>query len=158
MQNLIEKALNDAFIILEKQVPQTKKKRRSVYVQDIKPIELISFMKSNNIPADADFDKDDDDDLLLSWLVSVPTTEQEKTEYRNYRFHDIAWANVYKILVTNGYKRIAGKDIGRISYKNRKNFISSIIMFDNKTIYEMYIDKDLDKLMEYYSMYFQKEL
>jgi hypothetical protein len=30
-------------------------------------------------------------------------------------------------------------------------------MFDDKSVYEMYIDKDLDKLVEYYSMYFQKE-
>ena len=164
MRNLISKALNDAFIILENQVPQTKKKTETISIQDVKPSQLMSFMKSNNIPNDAYFTGTDNgydgwNDIVLAWEVDVPTSEKEKSEYKNYRFHDIAFKKVYDLLTTNGYKRISERNHGRITYKQRSKYsgISSIILFDNKSVYEMYIDKDLDKLVEYYSVYFQKE-
>ena len=163
MRNLISKALNDAFTTLENQVPQTKKKTETISIQDVKPSELVSFMKSNDIPNNAYFSGTDNgydgwNDRVLAWEVDVPTSEKEKSEYKNYRFHDIAFKKVYDLLTTNGYKRISGQDRGRITYKKRSNTVSSIIMFDNKSVYEMYVDKDLDKLVEYYSMYFQKEV
>lgn len=164
MRNLISKALNDAFITLEKQVPQTKKKTETVSIQDVKPSQLISFMKSNDIPNEAYFSGTDNgydgwNDIVLAWEVDVPTSEKEKLEYKNYRFHDIAFKSVYDLLITNGYKRISDRNQGRITYKKRSKYsgMSSIILFDNKSVYEMYMDKDLDKLVEYYSMYFQKE-
>ena len=162
MRNLISKALNDAFITLEKQVPQTKKKTETVSIQDVKPSQLMSFMKSNDIPNDAYFTGTDNgydgwNDIVLAWEVDVPTSKKEKSEYKNYRFHDIAFKKVYDLLTTNGYKRISERNQSRITYKKISNNISSIIMFDDKSVYEMYIDKDLDKLVEYYSMYFQKE-
>jgi hypothetical protein len=162
MKNLILKALGEAFTILENQVPQTKKKTETISIQDIKPLELISFMKSNNIPNDAYFTGTDNgydgwDDIVLAWEVDVPTSEKEKLEYKNYRFQYIFFRKVYDLLIPNGYKRIPFQNQGRITYKRISNNISSIIMFDNKSIYEMYIDKDIDKLVEYYSMYFQKE-
>ena len=91
MKNLIIKALDEAFTILENQVPQTKKKTETISIQDIKPLELISFMKSNNIPNDAYFTGTDNgydgwDDIVLAWEVDVPTSEKEKLEYKNYRF------------------------------------------------------------------------
>ena len=162
MKNLISKALNDAFITLENQVPQTKKKTETISIQDVKPSQLMSFMKSNDIPNDAYFagtgsGYDGWNDLVLAWGVVVPTSNKEKSEYKNYRFHDIAFKKVYDLLTTNGYKRISERNQSRITYKKISNNISSIIMFDDKSVYEMYIDKDLDKLVEYYSMYFQKE-
>ena len=162
MKNLISKALNNAFTTLEKQLPQTKKKTKTISIQDVKPSQLMSFMKSNDIPNDAYFTGIDNgydgwNDVVLAWEVDEPTSEKEKSEYKNYRFHDIAFKKVYDLLTTNGYKRISDRNQGRITYKKRSNSISSIIMFDNKSVYEMYMDKDLDKLVEYYSMRFQKE-
>ena len=162
MKNLISKALNNAFTTLKNQLPQTKKKTKTISIQDVKPSQLMSFMKSNDIPNDAYFTGTDNgydgwNDVVLAWEVDEPTSEKEKSEYKNYRFHDIAFKKVYDLLTTNGYKRISDRNQGRITYKNRSNSISSIIMFDNKSVYEMYMDKDLDKLVEYYSMYFQKE-
>ena len=163
MKNLISKALNNAFTTLENQLPQTKKKTKTISIQDVNPSQLMSFMKSNDIPNDAYFTGTDNgydgwNDVVLAWEVDEPTSEKEKSEYKNYRFHDIAFKKVYDLLTTNGYKRISGQDRGRITYKKRSNTVSSIIMFDNKSVYEMYVDKDLDKLVEYYSMYFQKEV
>ena len=162
MRNLISKALNNAFTTLENQIPQTKKKTETISIQDVKPSQLMSFMKSNDIPNDAYFTGTDNgydgwNDIVLAWEVDVPTSEKEKSEYKNYRFHDIAFKKVYDLLTTNGYKIISERDRDRVTYKKISNSLSSIIMFDNKSVYEMYMDKDLDKLVEYYSMYFQKE-
>ena len=164
MKNLISKALNDAFTTLENQVPRTKKKTETISIQDVKPSELVSFMKSNDIPNNAYFSGTDNgydgwNGIVLAWEVDVPTSEKEKLEYKNYRFHNIAFKKVYDLLTTDGYKRTSDRNQGRITYKKRSNYsgISSIILFDNKSVYEMYVDKDLDKLLEYYSMYFQKE-
>ena len=165
MKDLISKALNDALTTLENQVPQTKKKTVTFSIQDVKPSELMSFMKSNDIPNDAYFACSDNgydgcDDIVLAWEVDVPTSEKEKLEYKNYRFHIIAFKNVYDLLTTKGYKRISLRHPGRISYKPRGTFsgVSAIILFDNKSVYELYIDNDLDKLVEYYSMYYQIEV
>lgn len=138
-----------------------KKKTETISIQDVKPSQLLSFMKSNDIPDDAYFTGTDNgydgwDDIVLAWEVDVPTTEKEKLEYKNRRFHDIAFKIVYDLLIPNGYKRTSGQDIGRISYK-KLTYTSYIIMFDNKTVYEMYVDKDFNSLLEYYSMYFKKE-
>jgi hypothetical protein len=164
MKNLISKALNDAFTKLANQVPQTKKKTETISIQDVKPSELVSFMKLNDIPNNAYFSGTDNgydgwNDIVIAWEVDVPTSEKEKSEYKNYKFHDIAFKSVYDLLTTNGYKRISDRNQGRITYKQRSKYsgMSSIILFDNKSVYEMYIDKDLNKLVEYYSMYFQKE-
>ena len=161
MKNLISKALNDAFTTLENQVPQTKKKTESISIQGVKPSELMSFMKSNDIPNDAYFTGADNgndgwDDIVLAWEIDIPTSEKEKSEFKNRRFHDIAFKKVYDLLTTKGYKRISERDRDRISYR-KVNYPSHLIMFDNKTVYEMYVDKDIDKIVEYYSMYFQKE-
>ena len=156
-------ALSDAFTTLENQVPQTKKKTETISIQDVKPSELMSFMKSNDIPNDAYFTGtdngyDDWNDIVLAWEVDVPTSEKDKLEYKNYRFHDIAFTKVYELLTTNGYKRISERNHGRITYKQRSKYsgVSSIVLFDNKSVYEMYMDNELDKLSEYYSMYFKK--
>ncbi len=159
MDSLLKQALDDAFETLERQVPQTKKKTKMVSILDVKPSQLISFMKSNDIPDDASFGGKDNgydgwNDIVLEWDVDVPTTEKEKLEFKNKRFHDIAFRSVYNLLTSNGYKRISGQDRGRISYEKGN---PGIIMFDNKTVYEMYMDKDFNSLLEYYSMYFKKE-
>ena len=138
MRNLISKALNDAFTTLENQIPQTKKKTETISIQDVKPSQLMSFMKSNDIPNDAYFTGADNgydgwNDIVLAWEVDVPTSEKEKLEYKNYRFHDIAFKKVYDLLTTNGYKRISDRNQGRITYKQRSKYsgILSIILFDN---------------------------
>jgi hypothetical protein len=158
MESLLKYALDDAFIILEKQVPQTKKKTEIISILDIEPSKLTSFMKSNDIPDNASFGGRDNgyhggDDIVLEWNIDVQTTEKEKLEFKNKRFHDIAFRSVYNLLTKNGYKRLSGQDRGRISYTKAN---SQIIMFDNKTVYEMYMNKNFDLLLEYYSMYFKK--
>jgi len=151
MKELIIQALNEAFVVLEKQVPQTKRETKSVSIGDTKPIDLPRFMKDNNIPDRADFGGEDNGydawytfSTCLSWEVSVPTTNEDKVKFRRKIFSAICFTNVYKILTKNGYKRV-GSDWRLLK------------QFDDTTIYDMYINKDFDRLVKYYSMSFVKE-
>lgn len=149
MKDLITQALNNAFGILEKQIPQTKKKTESISIIDVKPSELLSFMKSNDIPNDAVFSGRDNgydawDDIVLSWEIDIPTTDKDKKAFKRKRFTDIAWKVVYDILMKNGYKRV-GYNSGLLK------------QFDDTTVYDMFISKDFDRLVKYYSLPFVKE-
>lgn len=150
MKELIIQELNKAKIELDKQVPLTKKKVKSVSIIDVSPLELLQFMKDNDIPDSAYFDgKDNGDngwsDILLSWQVDVPTTDEDKLKFKRRRFTDIAWKLVYNTLTNSesGYKRV-GYNSGELK------------RFDNTTVYDMYMTGDFDRLVEYYSLPFIK--
>lgn len=149
MKDLIKKALDDAFILLEKRIPQTKKEIKYVNIEDVKPSELIQFMRDNNIPDDADFDGkpnayDSFDEVCLSFSVDIPTTKKDKLKFCRSAFTSIAWQFVYDLLIKNGYKRVG--------------YNSALLKpFQWTSAYEMYIDNDYDSLVKYYSLSFVKE-
>lgn len=148
MKNLITTALNDAILLLDKQVPQTKKKTESISIIDVKPLELLSFMKNNNIPNDAVFTGTDNgydswNDIVLAWEIDIPTTDKDKLAFKRKRFTDIAFRIVYDSLTSNGFKRVGVNS-------------SLFKAFDDTTIYDMYMNNDFDRLEKYYSMYFTK--
>jgi hypothetical protein len=148
MNELIIQALNDAHILLEKQTPQTKKKTESVSIINVKPLDIPSFMNNNNIPNDAYFSGTDNgydawNDIVLAWEIDIPTTEKDQLSYKRRRFTDVAFKFVYDSLTKNGYKRVG--------YNT-----SLLKQFDDTTVYDMYINKDFDRLVEYYSLPFIK--
>lgn len=149
MKELIIIALNDAFAALQKQTPQTKKKTmQSPSIAGIKAIDIASFMKENNIPDDACVDGKNNgydawDDIMLSWEIEVPTTEKDKLEYQRRVFSNIAFKRMYDLLTKNGYKR-TGYNSGLLKE------------FDGTTVYDMYINKEFDRLVKYYSLPFNK--
>lgn len=148
MTELLISALDEAFIILNKSIPQTKKITKSISILDVKPIELVSFMRNNDIPDEAYFDGKDNrydgwNDIQLSWEVDVPTTDKDKLDFCRRRFNDIAFTLIYNSLTTNGFKRIT--------------LTSSFFKeFKDTNIYDMYVNKDFERLEKYYSNYFVK--
>jgi hypothetical protein len=149
MKDLLIVALDNAFADFSKRIPQTKKKTESVSIMDVKPMDLVQFMKDNEIPESACFDGRDNgydawDDILLSWDVDVPTTEKDKLEYCRDRFSTPAFRFVYDTLTKNGYKRV-GYNTGLLK------------PFKGTTVYDMYTNKDFDRLVDYYSLPFKKE-
>lgn len=149
MKELIIEALNNAFALLEKQVPQTKKKTEIVNIDDIGPLDIAQFMEINNIPKYAHFagipnGYDGFEGFGLAWDIDIPTTDEDKAKYRVKRFTGIAWQFIYKSLTNEGYKR--------------NGFNSGLLKrFDDTTVFDMYINKDFDRLVEYYSLSFSKE-
>jgi len=149
MKELLVQALDDAFDTLKKLTPQTKKKTESVEIMDVKPVDFISFMEQNNIPSDAYFDGRDNgydgyDAFLLSWDIDVPTTAKDKLDFNIRVFTSVAFKRVFALLLANDYKRVG--------------FSSRLLkQFDDTSVYDMYIAKDYDRLVEYYTLSFIKE-
>lgn len=147
MKELIIQALNDAYPVFLKTVPLTKKVTEYVNIQDVKPLELPEFIKNNNIPEDAWFGGkpngyDAFDEICLCYDIDVLTNEKEREKYKKEKFSSYAWHHVYSLLLANGYKRVV--------YNSRL-----LKEFDNTSVYQMYLDKDFDRLVRYYSLPFR---
>jgi hypothetical protein len=149
MKELIVQALSAAIVLLESRIPQTKKKTIYVNIDDVKPSDILSFMKDNDIPDTAEFGGkpngyDAFDEVCLVYDIDIPTTDKDKLKAKKDRFTNIAFRAVYDLLIVNGYKRVG--------------YRSGLLKpFDNTTVYDMYINKEFDRLVEYYSLPFVKE-
>lgn len=146
MKDLIITALNEANIILEQQVPKVKSEVKQIRIEDVEPLELIDFMKTNNIPDNAWFGGIDNgydgfSTVCLNYDVVVPATEKDRRTFRRNRFTSIAFRCVSSVLSVNGYNRTV---FNSAKYKE----------FSTSNIYDMYSDKEFDRLVEYYSLSF----
>lgn len=145
MKNLIIQAIDEAFVVLEKQIPQTKNQIELISIKNVSPLDLVNFMKENNIPNDAYFSYDDKyNEICLSYDVDVPTTDEYKLKFKRERFTRIAWRFVFDSLTKSGYKRV-GFNSG---------FLNE---FKDTTVYDMFINSDFDRLIKYYSLFFINE-
>lgn len=149
MKKLIIQALNEAKQKLDKRIPLIKKKTESISIRDISPLDIVEFMKDNNIPNDAYFDGNDNgddgwDDILLSWEIDVQTTDKDKLKFSRDRFTSIAFKCVYDLLIKSGYYK-------RIGFSSRL-----LKEFDDTTVYDMYMSNDFDRLVKYYTLHFVK--
>lgn len=146
MKDLLITALNEAYTILENRTPQTKKELKQLTISDVNPLELTKFITDNNIPLDCWFGGIDNgydgySDICLNWEIDVPTTEKDKLKFSNDRFRSIAWKIIFDSLTNNGFKRI-----GVPSHL--------LSQYSDTTVYKMYIEKDYERLVKYYSLYF----
>jgi hypothetical protein len=149
MKELITRSLTDAFALLERQVPQTKKQIESLSILDVKPIDLQILLGANNIPEDAWFSGRDNgydawDDLLLCWEIEVPTTDEDREKFKRDKFANLAFTFVYKLLTEHNYRRIP---CSARSFKR----------FQDTTVYSMYSNKEFDRLVDYYSLFFEPD-
>lgn len=148
MKELMIQALEEAFVKVNHAIPKTKKKFESVSIMDVNPIDLITFMEKNEIPETASFGGRDNghdgwNDILLEWTIYVPTTEKDNLTFLRKQFVNYAWRAMYDLLLQNGYKRV-GYNTGHLA------------QFDDTTVYDMYINKEFDRLEKYYSLPFVK--
>ncbi len=151
MKEFVIQALAEALILLEKRVPKEKTEVVTVNISDVNPFELAKFIKENNIPETAHFSTSQDDtyavgmwyEPVLSYDKKVPTTEKEQLKYKKDKYNDCVFPILYKLLTANGYKR--------------KGFNSGLLAdFKDTTVYDMYINNDIERLMKYYSIYFEE--
>ena len=150
MKDFIKAVLDEAIIKLENSVPQTKKKTIYVCIDDVSPLNIVQFMKDNDIPDDACFGGRDNgydafDQICLCYDIDIPTTDKDKDKYRKERFTGLVFKPLYDLLLANGYKRIS-------------SWSSLYKEFDKTSVYEMYMAKEFDRLVQYYSLsFFPKE-
>ena len=150
MKTLIIQALNDAILILDKRVPQTKTNtiRFDVFQNDITPFNVGKFIEDNEIPDTAYFDGvansyDAYESFALCYDVRIPTSDIDKLKFKEIEFTKIAFNTVYNVLLKNGYKRVG--------------YDSKLVKeFNNAKIYNMFIDQDFEGLVKYYSLAYIK--
>lgn len=152
MKELIIEALTQVLNFVTQTTPRQKKvKKSSVSIRDVDPLELPQFIKDNNIPNDAYFDGTDNgydawDDIVLSWKEEVEKSMDEFANDVKERFNEhYSFKAVFETLTKNGYKRKSKSP----NPSDRKNF-------HDTTVYDMYAISDFDRLVEYYSLYFEE--
>lgn len=152
MKDLIIQAMDAAFVKASKQIPKTKRAEKDIVITDVKPIDLPVFMRANGVPDDAKFGSRNngydwydeyDGNILLYWFVDVPYTKEDSEKFMDKRFPTVAFKMIYDTLTSNGYKRVG---VNSSEFSKFRDF--------NK--YEMYRNKQFDRLVEYYSLYFKK--
>jgi len=144
MKELLIKALDSAFELLEKQIPQTRRKVKSLSIYYVYPTDLPKFLIDNNVPSACSFNWDT---ASIDWYVEVPITEEIKLAFQRTKFTRLADIAIHKLLTENGYKR--------------QGYNSNINTFDSlqdgyQTLFDMYIYKYFDKIVDYYSLYYAK--
>ena len=150
MKNIIIQALDTAFDVVSSHARQTKTVVKSVSIMDVEPLKIKEFIKANKIPKDCYFDGKDNgydgySDFCLCWDIKVPFTDKEQASHNKKTFNSwLAFRTVYKWLTNEGYIRVG--------------FNSGLLKeFDNTTVFDMYMEKDFDRLTKYYSLYFKKD-
>lgn len=120
---------------------------RSIDISDVRPTDLLAFMKENNVPEDAYFDTQesiiDYDTVLLSWKVKVPMSDKQMANYRMRQFEIRHFKAVKEALEEAGYRRISSG-----SHKLKE--------FKDTSVYDMYLAGEWDRLVKYYSLSFKK--
>jgi len=163
MKELIIKALNDAYAKCLKASNSESKKHRQFSKVDITTIQLSdlpNFVKDNNIPDNAFFEmstfvnfdgENEGDGVVLRWEIDgKPWTEKEREAWRAKRFESYVWEYVRDMFKENGYK-IGGCDtripiINEFTNNARKPY----------KVYDAYMNKDLEKLADFYMARFHK--
>ncbi len=149
MKDLIIQALK----IVEQMVPEipkTRKLEKTISIENVKPIDIPSFMKENNVPNNAELSLGSEwEGFFLSWCVDAPLSESEmeaeRAERKKRIFSNNSFKAVYDLLTQNGYKRVGVNTALLAPYSEAIKF-------------EMFLNKDYDGLVKYYSLYFKKDL
>lgn len=148
MKELIIKSLDEAFEKLAKIAPQAKSVSKQVNIKGLTLGQIQEIIKGKNIPINATIEEIEDREkyeIGILWYVEKPTTNDDILEFMRKDTWRYAFKAVHKALTENGYK-----------YK-RVGFGSQILAeFDCTTVYDMYINKDWERLVKYYSLQFEK--
>lgn len=148
MKELIIKSLDEAFEKLAKIAPQAKNVNKQVNIKGLTLGQIQEIIKENNIPINATIEEIEDREkyeIGILWYVEKPTTNDDILEFMRKDTWRYAFKAIHKALTENGYK-----------YK-RVGFGSQILAeFDCTTVYDMYINKDWERLVKYYSLQFKK--
>jgi len=146
MNELIISALHEAKKLIDKQAAsQTNRLTNELSINEVIPSELNYFIKENNIPFNSYFDFDcDKNEVLICWDIEDKLSEKERLEYKKRRFPNVAYSFIFKNMVKAGFNRTA------------YNVKEQTDILNKNEVYEAYLKKDFDKLVNGYSIMFKK--
>lgn len=148
--NIIIPVLQD--VLSRTKAPATKVvSQYSNSIADMTFEQLSQYVKENDIPAQAfiTIQKEysflgEDENIVLEWHIKVPTTAEEKEDAIKRWFNtSVSFRAVSDALIKMGYKRVG---VNCINFKE----------FKDTTVYDMFVNREFDRLQRYYSLYFDK--
>jgi hypothetical protein len=146
MKELIIKALNNCMDKIPTP-PTTKPKDIEFEIDGGNIVGLTSqiseIAEKNNVDINDIYVYPSDDGLMCYYTIQVDKTEKEVQDWIEKQFNRKAFKQVYDVLISEGYKRI-----GACSSLYKE--------FDNTTVYNMFTNKEFDRLVSYYSLAFKK--
>lgn len=168
MKDLIISALTETFEFVTKRTPTTKIVEEFFDANECSIADLQQIIKDNDLPQDAflemwhpqedniNYDNwnYDGDGYLIDALgfvkrVVIPTTEKDQLRYKVKEMRAKAWINIELILYNNGYSH-------NYYYYNNDNMFKGCPT-EKIDVYNLYINKEWDKLVGYYSKYYVKK-
>jgi len=140
IKDLIIEALNNAYIDLEKRTPKIKKVLIEADITNVSPNEIYTFMRDNNIPSDAFFSTNGDIfSPMLCFYENMVTNDNDKLDFNISLFPKLAYTEIHRLLTENNYKCF------------NINSESLMEFSDSTTVYELFIKKEFDRLIRFYS-------
>lgn len=149
MKDLVIQSINEAFKRMEELTPTQKGKVHFESIREINPLQLVEFIKENNIPDDATFEGQDNgydgyDDFGLHWITPIPTTQADKDKFQKDWFNRNFGNKVGGLLKDNGYKRVP---YNHLLFKK----------FNNICMLTEYKKGNFNLFIEYFSLLYAKE-
>lgn len=149
MKDLLKIPLDLAFERMLKIIPKTEIETAYFDIRNVSPFDIPKFIKLHNIPTDCYFSGmpnsyDGFDFPALCYDYKVNLSEKELNKRYVNKFESIAVKFVKDVLETNGYLP---------KYKRLQNFNQ---LYEFKSVFDSYIEKDFIKLSIYYSQFFNK--
>jgi hypothetical protein len=144
MKELIIEALNIAFERVKARAPQKKDKTITLGIHGLTPCEVAKLLLEENVPEYAEFDWDDQ---VITWISKVNPTDRETQTYIECEFSRIAWDEIHLALIREHYQRVNHT-------MSTLNHWISFATYRNPMIYDLYIKRDWDTLVHFYSVVF----
>ena len=142
MKELIIQALDKAYEILRDKTPTYKDQTITLDIRDISPVELSHILIEEEVPDEAEFDWEEQ---TVTWTIKEPTSDLNNLNFIKTNFSEYAWKEIKNVL----YPR----EINTNNSGGLNDFIH-YAKYRNPLIYELYINKDWDTLVHFYSIIF----
>ena len=151
-EHIVNKVLAETMYVTAKSTPITKTVIKSKCIDGVKPLDLYAFMVENNIPETAYFDVIQDGEgyatscpqSVLCWEEKAPTTEKEQQIRNERRFENLVFPALHKAFYGTEFVR-------------QYPYPSKYKPFQDKSIYQRYIDKDMTTLYNYFSLFWAND-
>lgn len=149
MNELIKSALDEAYELVQRRIPQTKSKTIETNIDDVAPINIPKFMQDNGIPDDAwlycpgEESIFNSNTIFLCHNISVPTTPEDQLRHCRERFKYAVFPILYKKMIAMGFKR---RPVDSDKFRQ----------YSEDRFYDLYTSGNLAELIEYYSLFFTK--
>ena len=150
MENIIKRKLTECYDSLGT-FPLMKKKQKEVHIgggniskllEIAENIALTENIDKNVIQFIANTDYSTYGDIIAIFDIEVPKTKHDLEIEKEKRFKNKYFKVVYDEMIKNGYKR---------SFSSH-----SLKEFDDTTVFKMFLNKDFDRLVKYFSLFFVK--